>query len=200
MHRPKVGILKRVYLTNRGHYRYYSPYYDRAKIGKIPKKDRPKMPILDLNTINISTEKQLCSIIYSEFGEGEYRLVAYVKGRKGCWTFWKGLINKDGFIREKRISSYKKDVDRLKEKLVKAEDEIDRNSILEDIEIEKEFKDITYTKFGFTPFLKSNSRGGDLVLWNDVEVVENKEQWEDKKKEIEEWDIPKVKKEEFEVW
>lgn len=200
MHRPKIGILKKIYLTNKGHYRFYSPTYDRLGLGNIAKHKRPKMPMIDLELYpTIQTEKQLLKMIYDTFGEGEYRLTAYVKGHKGVWTFWKGQLNKDGFISERQKTEYAKNVDKIKEKIAKTKDEDELAWLEEEIQMEKEFK--TSGRYGLCGYLKSSIRRGSLMLWNEPENSINTESWNKEIKiENKEESWGEIKKEEFATW
>lgn len=145
MLRPTIMIQKKKIFDNKG----WNRYYTKAKIN--------------LNEVAIITEMQLCKIIYKNFGEGHYMIFAWKKGRQGFWIFWKGDINKDGFVFDikKRASSY--EIQRLREELDEEQDPAMKKFIEEEIEIEKEDKQLT--KYGFLPYLRASGRRGDFIHW-----------------------------------
>lgn len=206
MHRPKLMIKKKVMLDEKGHYRYYSANYNPAA-GKLKGYERPKSPIIDLEKfLNIKTEKQLIYSIYKQWGEGEYLIFGFVKGKKGTWVFWKGVIMSDGFLRERRITNYQKAINKIKTEMLKA-DEDEKEFLQDDINLEKELKTTSF--YGFSKWLLTSSKLGVFAHWED-DVIINKpkfESWSDNKTEVTQEDtwgvnISKTKKnrEQFEKW
>ena len=189
---PKVGILKKRELDDRGHYRYYSPNYDPESSGKLSKKNRPKMPLLNLNNYpQIKSEKQLMHLIYSNWGEGNYLILAYAKGRRGLWVFWHGKITNEGFIFFKKGDSSKKDnfwkeqdweFEKIKENLNKEE--------------------VKNKRYGFLSYLKHSGRRGTFIPWKSLGINHKEEEkWiknEQEKKEVS-WGENK-KERGFEKW
>jgi len=202
--RPKLGIMKKTYLTDKGHYRYYSAVYDRLR-QKLPKSQRPKMPIWDLNYLpQIQTEKQFIRLVYENFGPGEYLIFGFVKKRKGTWVFWQGTINEEGFVFNKKEYKSKKNYEKLKDELMKAEDEEERQWIHDEIDLCKE--DEKLKDYGMKSYLKPSVRRGQMMYWNDEDdALINKEKqfdnWnsESKEEQFDDWGEAN-KKEEFEEW
>lgn len=210
MNLPKLKIVKKFVLNSQGHYRYYSPYYNPDT------KEKVYAPKLDLNRTPIQTEKELCYILYKNFGPGEYRVIAWKIGRKGCWTFWKGEINDEGFVMFVKKSNTLKNIEKLKKKIAMASDEDEKDGYKEEIDLEREFKDYQEPEnYGFTPFLKASGKRGIFVRWEDEVLVPkiSFDSWEsndDKvaikvtKGQTDDWGITKKGrkeiKEEFEKW
>lgn len=211
---PKVGVVKKVYLDEQGHYRFYSATYN-SKIHN--KKNKPRMPVIDLNLLpNIKTEKQLCRYIYDTFGPGEYRLIGYAKKRRGFWTFWRGEINDEGFSFITRETEDMKEIRRLKDELKDAEDEEERQFIRDMLDATRDLK--VNTKYGFVPYLKKAARRGSFVFWKDDDIEDKQEEqtedWAEatneveqktnKREEDDDWGVEYNKKEEkedaFEEW
>ena len=198
---PKVGVLKKRVLNSEGNYRYYSPNYN-PEHGKKKKGIRPRMPIIDLNIHqNISTEKQFLGLVYDNWGDGEYLMFGFVRGRRGLWTFWKGSINKDGFLFRKQNDSNDSGWKKRDWEYEKLQDDMQKSGDLDnDVGIKKK-------KYGFFPYLKSSGRRGTFVSWsnngmNPYKEIES-EKWSDvdsKQDEQPNWDMDKVKKKEFEKW
>jgi hypothetical protein len=173
---PKITIMKRFYISNKGHYRYYSPFID---IENRNTKKRPRSPTYDLDPspstyphIAIKSEKQLCYFIFKKFGEGEFWVSGHVKGHKGTWTFWRGNISREGFVADRRDKNNTREINALQKELVEAVDEEEKQDIKDEIELEKEFN--VDVKYGFQPYLQSSGRRGELVLWTDEEEIKDK--------------------------
>ena len=203
-------IKRKFILDSRGHYRYYSARYN-PDFGRLKGFERPKSPIVDLEIFtNITTEKQLMKGIFNEFGPGHYLIFAFIKGKKGTWVFWKGLINEDGFLREKRVTNYKRAITKLKYQMVAA-DEDEQEDIKEEMQIEKEFREPD-SMYGLQGHLKPSSKIGQFTSWEDADMIlQQKQSFDDwdggqSKKELEdaEWgtDVSRSKKnkDQFEVW
>jgi len=209
IHRPKLMIKRKVILNNRGHYRHYSADYN-PELGKLTGSERPQCPIIDLELYpQVKTEKQLLRGIFERWGEGEYLIFAFLKGRKGTWVFWKGPIDEQGFLRKKRVTKFMQAKQKIKEEMVGADsDEVD--SLKEDIDIEREFKE-KESDYGLMGHLKRSGLLGHFTGWEEepIQNKENFEQWQPKKSEEEkapsnDWGIDKSRskknQEQFEVW
>lgn len=213
MERALLKIVKKLPVDNNGHYRWYAAYCSS------PPKTKMRAPMFHLDTSTIKTEKDLCKLIYNNYGTGEFRVMAWRKGHKGMWTFWIGEITEEGFFFRLRKSDTSKSIDKLKEQLATAKDDDEREFILQDIEFEKEFKDAAKSSgvsYGFAPYIKSSGKRGTFIRWEDPdynEVGENKlENWRNEeqivkkveKGEIDEWGILKQGRKEvaetFEKW
>lgn len=212
---PKIGIYKHILLDNRGHFRFYPADYNRKKHKHLSKENRPKLPVLNLRDLNVKTEKELLKIIQKKWGNGIYKIAAYVKGRRGLWTFWYGEIDSEGFRffrRDENLNNKEKVKEIMELKEIRHEEELSG-----DYEGSKETKELiddsnNYYKtrnknkrYGFFPYLKSSGRRGYHVLWTDKDYMEKdksqnwglnktkdnipkEEYWgENKKKEFEEW-------------
>ena len=160
MTRPKLSITKKVSF-NWIHYRYYSPYYNPNVKGV-----RPKAYMIDLEESDIQTERELCLYLHDKFGEGEYWIRGHLKGKKGFWTFWKGIIDDEGFIFFKKKKP--KDFNEMRGE----------------------------NRYGFYPFLKSSSRRGMKMFWSDtdLELPEQEEgDWRKDKSErgFDDWGTPR---------
>lgn len=207
-----LKIVKKLPTDNNGHYRWYPAFYKKASRIKLG-----NAPTFYLNNTIIKTEKDLCYLIYTNYGEGEYRVQAWRKGHKGTWTFWIGEINAEGFMFRIRKSDSTKIIDKLKEKLGKISSEEEKELIIEEIEFEKEFKEVanSNTDYGFAPFLKSSGKRGSFIRWTDVNLLaENPlpiEQWNTNQQvtkvnsgEKDDWGILKQTRkqinEDFEKW
>lgn len=62
--------------------------------------------ILDVDSGPIRTEAQFCHYLLLNFGVGYFMCIATRKGKKGFWLFWKGTLDMNGFIRDKKVSTY----------------------------------------------------------------------------------------------
>jgi hypothetical protein len=120
---------------------------------------------MDLNQTNIFTEKQLCEFIFRNFGPGHYMVLAWKKRRRGFWIFWKGDIEHDGFIFEKKDNVDTDELRLLKEEYDEEKDP-DYRAVLEE-EIEREVNNNKKRKYGFTPYLKPSSKRGEFFHWED---------------------------------
>lgn len=190
MARPKISILRKVILNNQGHYRYYSTTYNptnRIKTKAITFNLEPKTeyssegkpyPIL-----NVQTERQLVWFIYSKFGPGEYWVQGHLKGRQGSFTFWKGVINQEGYqFYEKR--SQRREINKLKRELHEAQNSGDLQEaerLKEDLEFEKEQaqSDIKDVRYGFYPHLKRSGKRGEFHSWDDEDEGLMNKSWEE---------------------
>lgn len=167
MKKPKLSVTKKVILDNQGHWRYYAPGYTRSN-----PKFKPIAPTIDLqNYPQIQTERELAWFLLQKFGPGEYRLVATVKGRRGFWTFWKGIVDYKGYMFFQR-STNNVEIRRLNKDLQDAEDEGDEEAINEakgDIAFEKEMarEDMKKKRYGLAPFIRSSGRRGDFHYWDE---------------------------------
>jgi hypothetical protein len=174
MQRPKITVFKKIVFSKKGHYRYCSPYYIKRGIKvKVPTFNLE--PIEEYNKhgemypiLNISTEKELVTFLANTFGFGEYRLHGHLKGRDGSYIFWNGLIEREGWMFYNHESD-KKEIEKLKDELAKAETTEDVNTIQEDIEFFKEIatEEKKVSKYGFAPFLRPSARRGEYNLWED---------------------------------
>lgn len=171
MYKPKITITKAFQVDEQGHFRYYSALFN-PEFPNI----RPRAPVFDLDDkpsefthLIVNSEKELIRFIYQNYGVGFYRIIGYVKRRKGNWTFWRGEITHEGFIFSKKESSEKRELEQLKRELEEAETEEERQSIQDMIELDSELiqLDRTATKFGFIPYLKQSGRRGQFVFWDD---------------------------------
>lgn len=184
---PKIRIQKRVLLDNKGHFRFY------PASGK-----GTKDPIIRLeNHPEFKTEKDLVWYIYKMFGEGEYLLFCHAKGVSGLWTFWKGEINKEGFIfypkhyNKKEINEWQKEINKEKDKdTIETLKEIKEETRKEEIERNKK------RRYGFQPFLKRSGNRGEFRFWDDDDLILKPD--EDETKENKQW--KKEEKDNLEVW
>lgn len=182
MARPKIAILRKVVLSQEGHYRYYSTGYDQQT-----RSTRHKAVVLNLDPrpawnpqgqpytfLNIATEKQLVTFIFQNFGEGEYRVIAYLKKRKGAYTFWKGDITQEGWTFLEKNTVDQRHIMKLKKELYDAQTSGDielADAIVEDIKFEQEedMQDANTKKarYGFTPFLRRSGKRGEFHPWDE---------------------------------
>lgn len=195
----KVAVKKKQVLDDKGHYRFYPPG------GK-----GTKAPMIYFNKVSrVRTEKQLLQLIYSSWGPGEYLLIGYCKGRKGCWVFWRGEVTDEGFIFFKK-SYNKKNVEFWEREIRDSDSPEDLEELQRNLEEERRSeRDITKKKkYGFEPFLQKSSRRGEMFFWNDdgllLDVIPQEEKtWKeennDETSKQEEWDYNK-KEVEFESW
>ena len=193
-------------LDKHGHFRYFGANYN-PNIKKLRKKIRPKMPVIDLSLHpEITTEKKLIKAIYDKWGIGEYRLIGYVKGRRGCWVFWKGNITEHGFIFFQ--NEVKDNIAGAWDKEINESNDEEERRLYEDFkkdEISEAQKNNRAKRYGFLPFLKPSGRRGQVVLWSDLEpelmARPEIEQWERKEEVIEDkkWSS-ELKKAEFAKW
>ncbi|MEK6879871.1 MAG: hypothetical protein AABY22_09705 [Nanoarchaeota archaeon] len=166
MYRPKI-TLQKIYRISEEHWRYYSPS---GKGTKMPTFDldyeiNPKYP----NISYIKTEKQLCRFIFENYREGFYTVIAHIRGRRGFWIFWKGEINKDGFMFNRKERYNKSKIESLKNQLKEA-NESEASIIQEELTLEIELGDINkYGKFGFVPYLTPSGKRGEFTFWVDDE-------------------------------
>ena len=214
-------ITKKIVLTDKGHYRFYSPNYHPEITGRLSRKKRPRAPKIYIpDHPEIDTEKKLAKLIYDNWGSGIYRVQAHAKGIGSSWTFWKGEINDRGFRFFKR-DLFSKAQRNWKGELRNAEDEEEKNMISEFIRDDFEDSKKKKTRYGFLPFLKPSGRRGDLILWESLElptqldpmgnpIINEEKDWgeerlkerlEEKKKSIaNSWGNGPIKKKEYAKW
>lgn len=149
MLRPKIMIQKKKIFDSKGWNRYYGN------------------EVIDLNYLPIYTEKQLCAYILNKFGEGHFCVYAFQKGRMGFWIFWKGTVNREGFMMEKRKVKSSEDIQLLKDEYDTEEDSDYKMELGRMITEEERLKD--RQKYGFVPSLKPSGRRGEFTFWEDGE-------------------------------
>lgn len=203
MKRPKVGIYK-LHKFNAEHGRWFGADFDYDKMKHLKRKQRPKLPIIDLNKYpEIRTEKQFLKIVYDNWGSGRYMLRSYM-GRGRIPVFWKGNINEDGFLfakneyNKKEMQSWKRDI--AQDNVGDYETQKQNEDLLR--EVRKELVEENRKKrYGFAPFLLPSGRRGHFTAWDSPEIneIEN-EDWgkESSDNEFEDWGVSKEK--EFEKW
>ena len=185
--RPKIRIQKKFLLRDGKHFRYYAPTHE-----PFNQNHRPSALIFNLDEresynkhgksypyLNIQTERQLVDFLRHQWGYGEYLLIAFLKGREGCYIFWKGIITEDGWqfdIKQFKSSDHA-EIEKIKDDIAKAETEDDKIALKEYLNFFKEFGDIESGKrYGFTPFLKSSGRRGEFHAWDEDELMPKFEQ------------------------
>ncbi|MFW5793859.1 MAG: hypothetical protein ACOCV1_00015 [Bacillota bacterium] len=211
MIRPKVGILKKIELNSRGHYRFYPPEFSLERHRHLSKKDprRPNMPIIDLNGYpEIKTERDFLFAVFKKYGAGIYKMLGYMKGRRGTWIFWTGTLSEHGYMFNKH--EYKtKEIQEWKRERAEASKEGDKEFVdiikeFEQDEKEEAKKERAKRKYGFIPYLKRTGRRGRFTLWSDKRVIKKEEfqKWgeskEKQKDKHEDWG--NINKKEFEKW
>lgn len=173
MHKPFIYIYKKIYLDARGHWRFASPFYNKKSKGSqkiacfslgfdnVTRKGK-ELPILD-----IRSERELLIFIKDNFGVGDYRIFASVKGERGLWVFWKGQINDDGYLFDNKEYN-KSEVVKLERELAQAEGD-EREMILEELNFTKEIeKDINKEKkYGLRSFLRPSGKRGIYHAWEE---------------------------------
>lgn len=186
-------------MDNKGHFRFCSPYWNKSN------KIRAKAPTFDLddefsnypNIFFIKTEKELCKFIYNNFGSGEYRIIGHIMGRQGGWTFWRGIINKDGFIFFKQQIINKEEIKKLKKEHQMANTWQEKQDKQDEIDFNREIGklDKQTIKYGFFPYLSPSGNRGQLIFWEDDEIIPIK-------KEFENWgeSIKKENKKQDKIW
>lgn len=147
MGRPTIMIQKKKIFDSKGWNRYY------------------RQIIIDLNRIPIQTEAQLCKFIYNNFGEGHYMVFAWKKGHRGFWVFWKGDIEKDGFMFQKKDNWRTEDVKSLQEEYEEAETPEERGDL--HMMLKEEVEENKKRRYGFGTDLKSSGKRGTFVFWED---------------------------------
>ena len=115
---------------------------------------------------NIQSEGHLCRLIYERMGEGDIMIIAWKKGRRGFWVFWKGIVNKEGFMFQSKKIHSSDSVRELKEEYNEETDE-DYKKILQEL-IDEEVKEREKKKYGFEPYLIQSGRKGEFILWEDI--------------------------------
>ena len=138
MAKPKISITK-AYPIPGGKFRYYAPNYNPQY-----HKNKPKYPVFDLDPrpssyphITVNTERELIRFIYDQWGPGQYRIIAHLRGRKGCWTFWRGMIDDDGYQFMRKISKEDKNLEKLKTEYFMASDESEKQMIQDEMDLLK---------------------------------------------------------------
>ena len=114
----------------------------------------------------IQSEGHLCRLIYEKMGAGNIMIIAWAKGRKGFWVFWKGIINKDGFMFESKKIHSSDSIRKLKEEYNEETDE-DFKKLLQEL-IDEEIRAKEKRKYGFEPYLIQSARKGEFTLWEDA--------------------------------
>ena len=206
MHRPKI-IIQRKIDFGQGNFRYYSPNSKRRVKGEqfvysLDPNDT-RYPLLI-----IKTEKQLVHFVYNSFGIGEYRIIAIIRGRRGLWTFWKGVIRNDGWIHNERahtkettlLDDIEKEIKKSKSYEEK-EDLEDEYKIIADLMNEDNNKEINrikkkkhYVRYGFSPFLISSGRRGSFHTWDesDEAMIPHNPVIHNKKRDINEMTLDEI--------
>ncbi len=180
MNKPNFTVMKKLIISNRGHFRFYSPYLTYAMLQRLRRNyKRPKMkaPTFTLdpndnrfpNVSYIRTEKELCWLLLTRFGEGDYHLLSHIKKHKGGWTFWKGQITREGFCFERRERLNSREITILQKELSETNDPKTQQDIIDEIEFEKEFLSSFANKFGFIPYLQPSGRRGEFIQWSEPE-------------------------------
>lgn len=147
MPKPKILVQRRKNYDDKGWGRYYTQIK------------------LDLNISNFITEAQLLWFIYRNYGGGRYKIMAFLKGRKGFYVFWKGDINEKGYEFDMKRMEEVKEYKELQKEYEESEDEIEKSMIKEDMRNERDFQ--KNIKYGFAPYLKPSGRKGDFNFWGD---------------------------------
>ncbi len=180
MRDPKILIRKRRQLDDAGHYRFYRV---RDGNGMIV----PAIP-LD-NHPQIQTERHLLKMILDTWGEGEYLINGTAKGRKGFFVFWRGMVEKNGYL------FYKKEYDRRAvaewDDILDSKDE-DDNALLQNV-VEEEKKKKFKQRYGFLPFLKASGRRGQMNFWNDKSFERSQDSEEESSETDRDWGSPREK-------
>lgn len=176
MLRPKITIRKKFILDAKGHYRYFPANYNPVT------KQRSSVTInLDASVqyspsgypypqAIIRTEKELMLFLLQNWGYGDYIIFGHLKGRSGTFVFWRGEINRDGYIFEAKEYS-RKEITSLETQYAKAETDAEKQQILNDINEWKEInKDESKVKrYGFLPFLRSSGKRGIWHNWDEAD-------------------------------
>ena len=162
--------MKKILVDKNGHFRYYSPYGRGMKAPMFNLENNNDLDSYGVTYpfLNVYSEKQLAWFIFQNYGEGDYIVRAYLKGKRGSYTFWKGEVQNEGYRADRR-EVIDKEVERMRDQLAKTQDADEAESLKEDINF---FKDMAKdekgsTKYGFAPFLKSSGRRGEFVGWNE---------------------------------
>ena len=172
----KVGITKAIVLSAYGHYRYYTPKYDMAIHNK---NNKPAMPIFAVNCdsdkypiIELRTERDLCWFIFRNYGAGTYRVIAWAKGKRYPWSFWRGEINADGFCFERYNRPWSREINRLRKLLKKTYNVEEREDIKNELIKIKQLpgSEAPIRKPGFIPYIKPSSRRGEFIGWEDSDI------------------------------
>lgn len=172
MVKPKVLVQKKRMLKDGIHWRFYKVgMFALDPDNAVNKYDGKRHPVVTLNGKYLETEKELASWLYHGFGEGEYLISALARGRRGLYVFWKGVVDRDGFIFHLRHID-KRDLREAESNLKDAQEAGDTDAIhnaQEEINfikteiIEPERKQVRY---GFHPFLKRSSQRGQFTMWD----------------------------------
>jgi hypothetical protein len=120
---------------------------------------------------SIKTDAQFASFIKEQLGPGTYLCLAWCKGREGFFNFWKVQIDGFGFTRipknltqeDKDRKGLVRDYKELKKKFETESDAIERRDLQkemaemsEEIDFDREIKEIEHSKSGPSPFLKQS--------------------------------------------
>ncbi len=117
----------------------------------------------------IQTEKQLVTFIYTQYGAGQYSVRAFLKGRRGMWIFWAGIVNEEGWQFNNRFQE-SSDIRRINREIKEAIDSGDEElvkGLKEDLDFQKEedVRGAKEKKYGFAPFLRSSGKRGSFHMW-----------------------------------
>lgn len=143
--------------------RFYSnKFLEVIGLGDRPQKRKSDGKVYP--TFNLKTEKELCWILYKRYGNGRF-IVLGRKGR-GFFLFWKGTINKEGFLFE-TSDYFKKNLKWIDKEIEKSEEDEER----EDYEKirDKEKYELTKEKkrYGFGTYLINSGRRGIFHSWDE---------------------------------
>lgn len=133
-------------------------------------------------TLNIKTEKELCWYLYSLYGEGRYVVFGRDSRSPSFFVFWKGEVNKDGFVFEKQ-DYIKNELKLFSAELDKAESEDDK--AFWDTEMSRAKDDLKKDpkkRYGFEGYLLSSGVRGVFHFWNDDRLIKPKSYEYPKKK------------------
>lgn len=168
---PKIFVYKKGPAWNKVGFAFYlkyeytlSPVFEvRIKDTKYCKKGDPYVFLP-----GIVSERDLAWHMLNAFGGGEYFVKATVKGHRGFWTFWRGEVNRDGFIFFNNDSK-PRGIKRMLREASMASSEEERQEALSQINDEKAIaKEEKHLKrYGFYPFLRSSGQRGEMHYWND---------------------------------
>jgi len=177
MNFPKIAIFRKYVLDAKGHFRFFG-------VTNAPKTKKQKVPIFQIGeevsynkkgqqypNVVVYTEKQLVEFIKNNYGYGQYMVIAYLKGRKGTFVFWRGEINEDGWVFY-NLEYDKNEVEELRKELIEADNKGDKemSQFITEM-LHEEISDAknrnTTKRYGFAPFLKSSGRRGGYHMWDE---------------------------------
>jgi len=135
----------------------------------------------------IVNDAQFAKLLLDNYGQGEYLIMASMKGRKGFWHFIRVQCRQDRFVRmekkktqeQKEIVEQKAEYRKLQGQLMSVDDQEekesvqrDMRSIEEDIGINKTIVKLDKSNKGCYPWLHLVSRCGVEQEYEDYNVVE----------------------------